>query len=240
MPHMLTLCVCVCVSCVCVCVLDNEVNDPEHDLVSGVQDSQGDGTVPLMSLGTPPPTHTDAVIWCRSNDLTLLCCGGCILRVHVCGGVEAGGLSLQSGRHQGAHARVPAPAVVRVLRHPVPTGTLALCVCVWRPLLGTNTHSRRARSGGPATADHVDIMGNYEMTIDILRLVSNQANKYAVTVLAGGLWSHLSSFLQYQRFKGRGEDRVAHQGLRSRCGPSLGRRQQARRGEQVVKAVDLA
>lgn len=55
-------------------------------------------------------------------------------------------------------------------------------VCVaTTSLLETNTHSR-ARSGGPATADHVDIMGNYEMTIDILRLVSNQANKY-VTIL---------------------------------------------------------
>ncbi len=41
-------------------------------------------------------------------------------------------------------------------------------------------------------------MGNYEMTIDILRLVSNQANKYVVTILGArlrgggcGLSSHL-------------------------------------------------
>ncbi len=35
------------------CKIDNTINVPEERLHSGVQDTEGDGTVPLLSLGTP-------------------------------------------------------------------------------------------------------------------------------------------------------------------------------------------
>ncbi|ELR23917.1 Lecithin:cholesterol acyltransferase [Acanthamoeba castellanii str. Neff] len=100
--------------------INNEVNDPENDLVSGVQDSQGDGTVPLMSLG------------------------------YMC--VE--GWKREDYPYN--------PAGIKVLTREYPHQPSSVFSDI---------------RGGPATADHVDIMGNYEMTIDILRLVSNQANK---------------------------------------------------------------
>jgi len=100
--------------------INNEVNDPENDLVSGVQDSLGDGTVPLMSLG------------------------------YMC--VE--GWKREDYPYN--------PAGIKVLTREYPHQPSSVFSDI---------------RGGPATADHVDIMGNYEMTIDILRLVSNQANK---------------------------------------------------------------
>ncbi len=44
--------------------------------------------------------------------------------------------------------------------------------------------------GGPETADHVDIMGNYELTADVLRIVSNSEDQ----LVGNRIISHIKKY----------------------------------------------
>jgi len=107
--------------------IHNEVSDPENDLLFGVQDSEGDGTVPLMSLG-----YMCVEGWKRA-DLPYN------------------------------------PAGIKVTTREYPHQPSSLFSDL---------------RGGPDTADHVDIMGNYGMTVDILHIVSNRGHKVQERVVS--------------------------------------------------------
>jgi phospholipid:diacylglycerol acyltransferase len=110
--------------------IDLSVTRDERNLTNGVQDSDGDGTVTLLSLGYMPYAG-----WRYRQDRH---------ESSACSGGETYGHIYNPGRVK---------IVLREYQHdPVP---LVMDV-----------------RGGPRTGDYVDILGNHEVTMDILKLVT--------------------------------------------------------------------
>eukprot|EP01087_Luapelamoeba_hula_P011750 TRINITY_DN3236_c0_g1_i1.p1 TRINITY_DN3236_c0_g1~~TRINITY_DN3236_c0_g1_i1.p1 ORF type:complete len:763 (-),score=116.08 TRINITY_DN3236_c0_g1_i1:52-2340(-) len=100
--------------------IDYTISKPDIGLDSGVQSGEGDGTVPLLSLG-------------------YMCVEGWTNKQYPYNPAEI-------------------PVITREYQHN-PTSIMS------------------DLRGGPQTADHVDIMGNWEMTVDILKIVTGQVEQ---------------------------------------------------------------
>jgi phospholipid:diacylglycerol acyltransferase len=96
-------------------IIDQAKSDPSIDLLNGVLHTEGDGTVPLLSLG-----------FMGRHGWSKLC-------------------HLNPSRIQ---------VVTKEFEHEPSISLVDL-------------------RGGPKTGDHVDILGNYELTLDILKIASN-------------------------------------------------------------------
>lgn len=116
--------------------IDVDVDEPESLLTNGVQDSDGDGTVPLISLGFM------AIRGWRWPDES--------------NGSTGYGHIFNPGR---------SPMVLREYKH--------------KP-----ARSFKDMRGGPDTGDHVDILGNHGLTLDILKIVSNNAQNMSDRILS--------------------------------------------------------
>ncbi|KAG1141185.1 hypothetical protein G6F37_002798 [Rhizopus arrhizus] len=101
--------------------IDASINDPVQRIETGIRFSNGDGTVPLLSLG------------------------------YMC--APSGGWRKYADLYNPGHS----PVVLREYKHEVSTSKLDV-------------------RGGYKAADHIDILGNWEMTLDILLIVSGKAD----------------------------------------------------------------
>ncbi|RCI05421.1 hypothetical protein CU098_008003 [Rhizopus stolonifer] len=102
--------------------IDATISDPVKRVETGIRFSDGDGTVPLMSLG------------------------------YMC--APSGGWRKHANLYNPGHC----PIVLREYKHEVSVSKLDV-------------------RGGHKAADHLDILGNWEMTLDILLIVSGKAEK---------------------------------------------------------------
>ncbi|KAI8989987.1 Lecithin:cholesterol acyltransferase-domain-containing protein [Pilobolus umbonatus] len=101
--------------------IDASVNDPIRRVETGIRFSNGDGTVPLLSLG------------------------------YMC--TPSGGWTKYADRYNPSNI----PVVLREYEN------------------GANTNKLDIR-GGSKTGDHIDILGNWDMTLDILQIVSGKGD----------------------------------------------------------------
>ncbi|KAG1460416.1 hypothetical protein G6F46_006173 [Rhizopus delemar] len=100
--------------------IDASVSDPVQRIETGIRFSDGDGTVPLLSLG------------------------------YMC--TPSGGWT----KHANLYNPGQSPVILREYQHEVSTSKLDV-------------------RGGYKAADHIDILGNWEMTLDVLLIVSGKA-----------------------------------------------------------------
>ncbi|KAG0883980.1 hypothetical protein G6F15_005495 [Rhizopus arrhizus] len=100
--------------------IDASVSDPIQRIETGIRFSDGDGTVPLLSLG------------------------------YMC--TPSGGWT----KHATLYNPGQSPVILREYQHEVSTSKLDV-------------------RGGYKAADHIDILGNWEMTLDVLLIVSGKA-----------------------------------------------------------------
>ncbi|KAI9319796.1 Lecithin:cholesterol/phospholipid:diacylglycerol acyltransferase [Dichotomocladium elegans] len=109
--------------------IDATAHDPDNNVRTGIRFSDGDGTVPLLSLG------------------------------YMC--APSGGWRKHADLYNPSHI----PVVVREYKNEVSESSFDV-------------------RGGKKAGDHVDILGNWEMVTDILRLVSNQAENVTERILS--------------------------------------------------------
>ncbi|KAI8391431.1 Lecithin:cholesterol acyltransferase-domain-containing protein [Radiomyces spectabilis] len=109
--------------------IDGAVHDPIRGVETGVRFSDGDGTVPVLSLGY---MCTPSGGWRKHADL------------------------YNPGR---------SPVLLKEYRH-------------------EQSDSKLDVRGGSKAGDHVDILGNWEMTLDILKIVSNQGDNVTERILS--------------------------------------------------------
>lgn len=114
--------------------IDIQVNNQSSNITRGIRYSDGDGTIPLVSLG-----------W----------------------------MCMHGWRNNPILNPSDIPIVTKEYKH--------------EPINGVFSGLR----GGPKTSEHVDILGNFEMTLDILRIVSNRS-----TILSDNdvIYSEIKSF----------------------------------------------
>ncbi|KAI7867181.1 Lecithin:cholesterol acyltransferase-domain-containing protein [Spinellus fusiger] len=101
--------------------IDSTIHRPSAGVETGVRFGEGDGTVPLLSLG------------------------------YMC--TPSGGWTQHADLYNPSHS----PVKIREYLHEQPESKLDV-------------------RGGSKAGDHVDILGNWDMTLDILKIVSNQSS----------------------------------------------------------------
>ncbi|KAI9477974.1 MAG: Lecithin:cholesterol acyltransferase-domain-containing protein [Benjaminiella poitrasii] len=99
--------------------IDASVSDPVQRIETGIRFSNGDGTVPLLSLG------------------------------YMC--APSGGWTKHADLYNPGHS----PVILREYNHEISPSKLDV-------------------RGGYKASDHIDILGNWEMTLDLLQIVSGQ------------------------------------------------------------------
>ena len=111
-------------------ILDTSVNFPQHNVHYGVQYTNGDGSVPLLSLG-----YVCADAWTRHERRR-----------------RAGGVDLNPGR-----------AKVYTREYPHSEAGVNASSLLDDPL----------QRSGPQSGEHVDFLGNVDMTEDVIRIVTD-------------------------------------------------------------------
>lgn len=111
--------------------VDTDVTDTDIGLENGVQAVNGDGTVPLLSLGYMPYAG-----WRHKTP--------------------------EDNSSDKKYGHIFNPGKVKTVVREYKHSPVALV---------------RDVRGGPDTGDHVDILGNYEMTVDILKIVSGNQDQ---------------------------------------------------------------
>ncbi|CAM0138431.1 unnamed protein product [Umbelopsis sp. WA50703] len=109
--------------------IDSTVNRPDENIRTGVRFSEGDGTVPLLSLG------------------------------YMC--APSGGWNKYADLYNPGHS----PVITREYQHEVSDSALDV-------------------RGGSKASDHVNLLGNWEMTLDLLRIVANKPENVTQRILS--------------------------------------------------------
>ena len=151
------------------------IKQDDNGWTNGVRLGDGDGTVPLISLG----------LQCRKCAAVLLVQAGpgrasrCSGHVHALQGLEAA--QAEPFRHPRPPTRVCASASPSPARHPVRLPCLSVRfrqanVCLTTLGLSMLDDSVRSscRRGGPRSSDHVDVLGNVDVMEDVLRIAAGQ------------------------------------------------------------------